>query len=87
MTSPTHTHPANKARTEYAYYQRSFNPKNPRHAAALPATRVSCACDPTTTATPSRPDDTRPATSNGTGRRLWGSLQLPITAQPGRLAS
>lgn len=36
MCGITHTHPANKSRTEYAYYQGSFTPKNARHAVAYP---------------------------------------------------
>jgi hypothetical protein len=36
MCGITHTHPHNKSRTEYAYYQCSFKPANPRHAAAHP---------------------------------------------------
>lgn len=36
MCGITHTHPHNKSRTEYAYYQCSFTPNNARHAAAHP---------------------------------------------------
>lgn len=36
MCGVTRLHPANKSRTEYAYYVCQHNPANPRHAAQAP---------------------------------------------------